>query len=248
MSIMEIFRNKKILGGALFFICLVSFSFSNEEWKSAERDFLLKYAAGGFDSAIYEKLKASDGKSAEILKARAEKLEIYFNDVIKSEKPLVPKQCRYLILFDLGRMNGKDKNKIIKAVALCTLANMDTSGMHLLIADAENEEELLKLTKSTGVSEEKIEVYKNEGDFDAIEWAISKIKEDLPEKNSGQKRVLLLTKASSARKNYASFLRLEDSGDIKLESFVVLDIPRREVEKKSKKEREEAFMALSMGK
>lgn len=235
----------KYIALALAFAALASGATADEAWKAAEKTFLSQYAEGKIDDSVYSKLVSIDSKKAQALKKRAEKLELYFSDVIKSEKPLVPKQCRLIVLYDMGKMHAKYKDKVMRVVKLCTLANEDTDNMRLLIADEENSEELVKLAKSINLEERKILVYNHEAKIEEAAWVMAEIQNEAGKNAEKEERVLLLTKASSARKNYAVFLPLEDSGEIKLESFVVLDIPRKEVEKNVKKDRAEAFAALS---
>lgn len=236
------------------FFCFIThyYLYTDNEVNAAEQAFLADCINNRFSDNSYHELYMRQPERAVILKQQAKAVEHIFNEVLKTEKQLVPKQCNYLIAYGYEYSSPENLKKACDNLRLAAFANMDRPSMKIFIAGSKQIRAALKAAlKQTPMPQERVfevDSIKNSTTARAI---IPLILEDgmnnhYDMDNMLYRRILLLTVASNTRIGYAAFISALGSNDRKmiLDDFSSLDMPRKKLDSPSFEERKRAFNEL----
>ena len=182
---------------------------------------------------------------AETLKRQADAVAHIFNEVLKTEKQLVPKQCHYLAVYGFENANRETLEKACNNLRLATLANMDRKTMKIYIAGSERTAALFNAAlQKTPMDKQRIILLP----AGTLREAAQKITAEVIKDNAAglYRRIMLFTAATNARIGYASFTAALGGNPqhFILDNFSTLDISRKELDAPSSTERKAAFEAL----
>ena len=236
-------------------IAMMSIGFAaseNADTDALKRAFIGTYIAGKPSEEAYQKLTAADPAGAETLKRQADAVAHIFNEVLKTEKQLVPKQCHYLAVYGFENVNRETLEKACNNLRLATLANMDRKTMKIYIAGSERTAALFNAAlQKTPMDKQRIILLP----AGTLREAAQKITAEVIKDNAAghydmenllYRRIMLFTAATNARIGYASFTAALGGNPqhFILDDFSTLDISRKELDAPSSTERKAAFEAL----